>query len=168
MFYGHAVFIGDSSQKESRYLSFPPGLSLSRPVDTKTDFNLNNIIATLSLISISSVKQFAGKCPDRYSNLIAALLAGELRGLDVTIFHSGILGILPYNRNVTLQTFELFSAYARLYNAAASPASRLRSAGLLVCSAGSLAIIRSKTTSYLVLQTFNSHGCASKSSILCY
>ena len=29
------------------------GLSLSRPVDTKTDFNLNNIIATLSLISIS-------------------------------------------------------------------------------------------------------------------
>ena len=30
----------------------PSGLSLSRPVDTKTDFNLNNIIATLSLISI--------------------------------------------------------------------------------------------------------------------
>ena len=73
--------------------------------------------------------------------------AGELRGLDVTIsarnqwsvawqlilFHYviGILGILPYNRNVTLQAFELFSAYARLYNAAASPASRLRSAGSL-------------------------------------
>ena len=68
--------------------------------------------------------------------------ASELRGLDVTIsaryrwsvarqlipFHYviGILGILPYKRNVTLQTFELFSAYARLYNAAASPASRLR------------------------------------------
>ena len=33
------------------------GLSLSRPVDTKTEFNLNNIIATLSLISISSVKK---------------------------------------------------------------------------------------------------------------
>ena len=170
MFYGHAIFIGGNSQKESRYLSFPPGLSLLRPVGTKTDFNLDNITATLSLISISSVKQFAGKCPDTYSNLISALLAGELRGLDVTIIHYviGILGMLPYNRNVTLQTFELFSAYARLYNAAASPSSRLRSAGLLVRLAGSLAIIRSKTTSYLVLQTFNSHGCASKSSTLCY
>ena len=50
-----------------------------------------------------------------------------------SLFHYviGILGILPYNRNVTLQAFELFSAYARLYNAAASPASRLRSAGSL-------------------------------------
>ena len=77
----------------------------------------------------------------------------ELRGLDVTIsarYHSsvarqltpfyyiiGISGILPCNRNVTLQALELFSAYARLYNAAASPASRLRSAA---CSAASLAI----------------------------
>ena len=64
--------------------------------------------------------------------------AGEYRrsglpGLDVTIsarYHwsvarqltpiyyvIGISGILPYNRNVTLQTLELFSAYARLYNA---------------------------------------------------
>ena len=50
MFYGHAIFIGGNCQKGSRYLSFPPGLSLSRPVDTKTDFNLNNTIATLSLI----------------------------------------------------------------------------------------------------------------------
>ena len=39
------------------------GLSLSRPVNTKSEFNLNNVIATLSLISISSVKKFAGKCP---------------------------------------------------------------------------------------------------------
>ena len=31
MFYGHAMFIGGNSQKGSRYLSFPPGLSLSRP-----------------------------------------------------------------------------------------------------------------------------------------
>ena len=35
MFYGHAIFIGGNSPKRSRYLSFPPGLSLSRPVDTK-------------------------------------------------------------------------------------------------------------------------------------
>ena len=49
------------------------------------------------------------------------------------LFHYviGISGILPYNRNVTLQTLELFSAYSRLYNAVASPASRLRSAGSL-------------------------------------
>ena len=48
-------------------------------------------------------------------------------------------GMLPYNRNVTLQTFlsstrdfyRLHSTFARLYNAAASPASRLRSAGSL-------------------------------------
>ena len=64
MFYGHAMFTGGNSHKGSRYLSFPSSLSLSCPVDTKTDFNLNNIIATLSLISISLVKQFAGKCPD--------------------------------------------------------------------------------------------------------
>ena len=43
----------------------------------------------------------------------------------------GISGILPNNRNVTLQTLGLFSVYARLYNAAASPALRLRSAGSL-------------------------------------
>ena len=84
MFYGHAMFIGGNSQKGSRYLSFPPSLSLSRPVDTKTDFNLN-IIATLSLISFSSVKKFAGKCPDTYSMVsidaqsYAALTSQSLR-----------------------------------------------------------------------------------------
>ena len=52
---------------------------------------------------------------------------------NLSLFHYviGILGILRYNRNLTLQTFELFSAYARFYNAAASLASRLRSAGSL-------------------------------------
>ena len=57
------------------------------------------------------------------------------------LFHYviGISGILPYKRNVTLQTFlsitrdffRLDNTLARLYNAAASPASRLRSAGSL-------------------------------------
>ena len=107
------------------------------------------------LISISSVKQFVGKCPDTYSNLISTPLdecqswwVSTLRAtrpsqsLRATIgplqdnwslFHYviGILGILPCNRNVTLQTLELFSACARLCNAAASPAPRLRSAGSL-------------------------------------
>ena len=83
----------------------------------------------------------------------------ELPGLDITIsarYHwcvarqltpihyvIGISGILPYNRNVTLQTLELFSAYVRPYNAAASPASRLR-------SAGTLAIIIQKTRDFSV------------------
>ena len=131
------------------------GLSLSRPMDTKTDFNLNNILATLSLISISSVKKkFAGKCPDTYSNLISTPL-DECQNWRVSTLRAtrplrhnlcalplvrcktidpyviGISGILPYNRNVTLKALELFSAYARLYNAADSPASRLRSAGSL-------------------------------------
>ena len=48
-------------------------------MDRKTDFNLNNIIATLSLISISSVKKFAGKCPDTYSNLIQSWWASMPR-----------------------------------------------------------------------------------------
>ena len=43
-----------SRQQPERIVIFIlSGLSLSRPVDTKPDFNLNNIIATLSLISIS-------------------------------------------------------------------------------------------------------------------
>ena len=126
-------------------------------MDTKTDFNLNNIIATLSLISTSSVKNSPANVLKRtqtWSQLRSMnAKAGEhrrseLRGLDVTIsaryyigplqdiwplFHYviGISGILPYSRNVTLQTLELFSAYAQLYNAATSPASRLRSAGSL-------------------------------------
>ena len=128
MFYSHAIFIGGNSQKGSRYFSFPPGLSLSRPVDTKTGFNLNNVIATLSLISISSVKQFAGKCPDTCSarwmpklvsidaQSYAALTSQSLCAIigplqdNWSLFHYviGILGIFPYNRNVTLQTLELF------------------------------------------------------------
>ena len=47
-----------------------------------------------------------------------------------SLFHYviGISGILPYNRNLTLQTLELFSAYAQLFYGAASPALLLRSA----------------------------------------
>ena len=48
-------------------------LLLLRPMDTKTDFNLNNI-ATLSVISISLVKKFTSKCPETYSNLISTPL----------------------------------------------------------------------------------------------
>ena len=110
-----------------------------------------------TLISISSVQKFACKCPDTYLKYdlnssrwmpkLVSIDAQSYQALDITIsarYHwsvarqltpihyvIGISGILPYNKNVTLQTLELFSAYARLYNAAASPASRLRSAGSL-------------------------------------
>ena len=165
MFYGHAIFIGGNGQKESRYLSFSPGLSLSRPVDTKTDLNLNDIIATLSLISIFSVKnslanvlkldlnstRWMPKLVSIDAQSYAALTSQSLRATigplqdNWPIFHHviGISGMLPYNRNFTLQTLELFSActlstFARLYNAVASPASRLRSAGSLAIIDGSL------------------------------
>ena len=161
-------------------------------MDTKTEFNLNNIIATLSLISISSVKKIrwqmswklglnsarwmlacaaAGlvtKSPDytggfvclrRRLNECQSWWASTLRAMppwrhnlcalrlvrSKTIdlhYVIGISGILPYNRNVTLQALELFlCTFARLYDAAASPASCLRSAGSLaikICLIGCL------------------------------
>ena len=65
-------------------------------------------------------------------------------------------GMLPYNRNVTLQTFlsstrdfyRLHSTFARLYNAAASPASRLRSAGSLAIN--KTALINQSTETYVM------------------
>ena len=129
-------------------------------MDTKTDFNLNNIIhvATLSLISISSVKKFAGKCPDTYSNLISTPLYGcqswWVSTLRPTWPWRHNLCVLPLVRCKTIDpfsttssesqesylttemlpykhSFKLFSAFVRLYNAAASPASHLHSAGSL-------------------------------------
>ena len=70
MFYGHPMFLGGDSQKGLRYLFFS-GLSLSHPVDTKADFNLSNILVTLSLIHISLVKNI---CQQMSSNLISTLL----------------------------------------------------------------------------------------------
>ena len=150
------------------------GLSLLRPVDTKTDFNLNNIIPTLSLISISSVKNSPANVLTRTQlDLNSArwmpkleYRRSELPGLDVTIigplqnnwprFHYviGISGILPYNRNVTLQTLELFFEYVRLYNAAASPASRLRSAGSLAIVVFYLLIVNSYSSVRIARQVW--------------
>ena len=126
-------------------------------MDTKTDFNLNNIIATLFFnfyfFSKKNSPANVVKCTQTWSQLcsmnakVSAYRHSELRGLYVTIsvcyhwsvarqltpFHYviGISRILPYNRNGTLQTLELFSAFARLYNAAASPASCLCLAGFI-------------------------------------
>ena len=143
---------------------------------TKADFNLN-IIATLPLIANSS----PGKKIRRQmsSNLISTPLdnvkAGEHRrselcGLDVTIsacydwpvsclFHYviGISGILPYNRNVTLQTFlsitrdffRLYNTLTRFYNAAASLALRLRSAGSLAITMIAFALVESSDVTVL-------------------
>ena len=146
--------IGGNSRKDRDIYRFRFIAVASRRY--KADLNLNNIIAT-------------PQCPQTWSQLRSMnAKAGEhqrseLCGLDFTIsvrckpidlFSTTSLesqesyltsGMLPYNRNVTLQTFlsitrdfyRLHSTFVRLYNAAASPASRLRSAG----SAGSLAII---------------------------
>ena len=142
MFYGHAMLIGGKPERIEIFIV--SGLSLSRPVDTKTDLKLNNIIATSSSNLILTPL-------DECQSWWASTIRSEICGLDVTIstrydwsvasFHYviGISGILPYNRNVTLQTFlsstrdfyRLHRTFARLYNAAASPASRLRSAGSL-------------------------------------
>ena len=90
MFYGHRRQQPESAPERIEMFILS-GLSLSRPVNTKTEFNLNNIIATPSLISISSVKKFAGKCPQTWSQLRSMnAKAGkhrhsELYGLDVTI-----------------------------------------------------------------------------------
>ena len=46
MFYGHAMVIGGKPERIEIFIV--SGLSLSRPVDTKTDLKLNNIIATPS------------------------------------------------------------------------------------------------------------------------
>ena len=70
---------------------------------------------------------------------LCALRLVERQLTSFPLYVIGISGILPYNRNLTLQTcplitwefFRLHSTFARLYNAAASPASRLRSAGSL-------------------------------------
>ena len=128
MFYGHAMLIGDKESPPERIEMFIlSGLSLSRPVDTKTLFNLNNIIATLVFNFY-----FFGKKIRRQmsSNLVSTPLdecqswwastLGAMRPLRATIgplqnnwplFHYviGISGILPYNRNVTLQALKLFS-----------------------------------------------------------
>ena len=70
------------------------GLSLSRPVDTKTDFTLN-IIAALSLISISSVKKIRRQMSSNVLKLdlnsarwipkLVSIRCSELSGLDVGI-----------------------------------------------------------------------------------
>ena len=165
------------------------GLSLPRPVDTKTEFNLNNIIATLSLISISSVKKNSPanvlklglnstrwmlasvaaervtKSPD-YTSFVClrrrldecqSWWASTLRAMPPLRHNLCALRLVERQltsfplrhwnlRNLTLQqecyltsTGAFNRTFARLYNAAASPASRLR-------SAGSLAIIECRIT----------------------
>ena len=131
-------------------------------MDWKTDFNWKNIIATLSLISISSVKKFAGKCPDTYSNLISTPLdecqSWQVSTLRATRPWRHNLCALPLVRCKTIdpssttssESQESYlttgmlpykhSSFARLFNAAASPASRLRSVGSLA--------IKNHTTSY--------------------
>ena len=73
--------------------------------------------------------------------------------------------MLPYNKNVTLQTFlsitrdfyRLDSTFAQLYNAAASPASRLRTAGSLAINSG-WSVIRNIESAVIYHHGGQSHG----------
>ena len=152
MFYGHAIFIGGNSQKESRYLSFPPGFIAVASRGYKNwlqfDQHCSHSVFNFYFFGNTIRRQMSWHVlkldlnSARWMPKLVSYAASTLQSLRATIgplqdnwslFHYviGILGILPYNRNFTLQTFKLFSAYAWLYNAAASPASRLRSAGSL-------------------------------------
>ena len=119
-------------------------------------------------------KKFAGKCPDTYSTW------SQLRSMDAkarvstlratrpwrrnlcalplvrckTIDPVSTTSSEPYNRNVTLQTLELFFEYVRLYNAAASPASRLRSAGSLAIVVFYLLIVNSYSSVHIARQVW--------------
>ena len=60
MFYGHAMVISGKPERIKKFIV--SGLSLSRPVDTKADLKLNNIIATpssnLILIMLNECKSW--------------------------------------------------------------------------------------------------------------
>ena len=145
MFYGHAMLIGGKPERIEIFIV--SGLSLSRPVDTKADLKLNNIIVTPSsnLILTPLDEWWVSIDDQRYAALTLQSLRvtiGPLQASTTSLESQEsylTAGMLPYNRNVTLQTFlsstrdfyRLHSTFARLYNAAASPASRLRSAGSL-------------------------------------
>ena len=142
MFYGHAMLIGGKPERIEIFIV--SGLSLSRPVDTKADSKLNNIIATPSS-NLILMPKLVSIDDQRYAALTLQSLRvtiGPLQASTTSLESQEsylTAGMLPYNRNVTLQTFlsstrdfyRLHSTFARLYNAAASPASRLRSAGSL-------------------------------------
>ena len=182
MFYGHAMLIGGKPERIEIFIV--SGLLLSRPVDTKTDLKLNNIIATpssnLILTPLDECQSWWASTirdmrPWRY-NLCALRLVRCKLPLrhwnlgNLTLQQECYLttGMLPYkhsssllrrhslgsSRNLrgggrlrdepkeclrrrltflssTRDFYRLHSTFARLYNAAASPASRLRSAGSL-------------------------------------
>ena len=140
MFYGHAMLIGGKPERIEIFIV--SGLSLSRPVDTKTDLKLNNIIATpssnLILTPLDECQKLVSIDDQRYAALTLQSLRvtiGPLQASTTSLESRECYltaGMLPYNRNVTLQTFlsstrdfyRLHSTFARLYNAAASPAER--------------------------------------------
>ena len=142
MFIGGGFFIAVASRGHKNWLQFEQhyshsvfnfyffGKKIRRQMSWHVlKLDLNSARWTPKLVSID-----AQSYPALTSQSLRAT-SGPLQD-NWPLFHYviGISGILPYNRNVTLQTLELFSACARLYNAAASPASRLRSAVSLAIS----------------------------------
>ena len=151
MFYGHAMFIGGNSQKGSRY-SVHPFRFIAVAINNIEQHYSHSVfnfyffgkkvrrqmswhVLKLDLNSARWMPKLVSIDAQSYPALTSQSLCATIDPLQDNwpLFHYviGISGILLYNRNVILQGLELFSAYARLYNAAASPASRLRSAGPL-------------------------------------
>ena len=101
------------------------GLSLSRPVYRKTDFNLNNITASLSLISISSPANVLKLGLNSARWMLACIAAGHVtkspdytsgfvclrRRLDEcqSWWASTLRAMPPWRHNLCSKTIDLFS-----------------------------------------------------------
>ena len=126
MFYGHAMLIGGKPERIEIFIV--SGLSLSRPVDTKADLKLNNIIATpssnLILTPLDECQSWWALTirdmrPWRY-NLCALRLVRcklplrhwNLRNLTLQQECYLTTGMLPYKHSS--RALEIFTAYTVL------------------------------------------------------
>ena len=126
MFYGHAMLIGGKPERIEIFIV--SGLSLSRPVDTKADLKLNNIIATpssnLILTPLDECQSWWALTirdmrPWRY-NLCALWLVRcklplrhwNLRNLTLQQECYLTTGMLPYKHSS--RALEIFTAYTVL------------------------------------------------------
>ena len=147
MFYGHAMLIGGKPERIEDIYRFRFIAVASRGYKNwlKIEQYYSDSVLKLDLNSARWMPKLVSIDDQRYAALTLQSLRvtiGPLQASTTSLESQEsylTAGMLPYNRNVTLQTFlsstrdfyRLHSTFARLYNAAASPASRLRSAGSL-------------------------------------
>ena len=146
MFYGHAMLIGGKPERRDIYrFRFIAVASRGYKNWLKIEQHYSDSVLKLDLNSARWMPKLVSIDDQRYAALTLQSLhvtIGPLQASTTSLESQEsylTAGMLPYNRNVTLQTFlsstrdfyRLHGTFARLYNAAASPASRLRSAGSL-------------------------------------